>query len=240
MFMWPIVTLLCFAALLHASFQLSVSLLTMLSSHALGAKQPLKTLVSLTCAYILGVVVATTLLFSTLGYFATLFFSANQPTIVWTILASFTVAVGGTVMLFYFRKQNGTQLWLPRGFAEYLAKRAKSATQPEEAFALGATSVLSELMFILAPLGIAAFALARLTAWEQVGGLLAYVALTSLPLIIITCMLSTGKKISSIQRWREQNKHFLQYAAGSGLVVLGLYVFISEVVSQVADGIPLV
>ena len=237
MSIWPMIAIISFAALLHASFQLSVSVLTVLSGHALGAKRPKAQLISLVGSYVGGIVVTTMLVFSALAYFATLFFSYNQPTLAWILLAGINVAVGGSVLLFYFRKTNGTELWLPRRFAEDLAKRAKGITQPEEAFALGVMSIFIELAFIAAPLSIAVLTLVNLPAWQQVGGLALYVALSSLPILIIASLVGGGHKISTIQRWREQNKRFLQYAAGSGLIVLGLYIFIAEVVGRIAlDG----
>ncbi|HYG83324.1 MAG TPA: hypothetical protein VD907_00410 [Verrucomicrobiae bacterium] len=240
MYIWLIVALVGFAALLHAGFQLGVSLLMLLSSHSIGAKRPATTTAKLVLAYLLGVVVTTALLFSALGYFATLFFSAYQPAVTWLIIAALNVTIGGSVMLFYFRKGTGTELWLPRKFAEYLVKRAKAARQAEEAFTLGVMSVLTEIGFIIAPLSVAVLAVASLTGWEQLVGLIGYVLLASLPLLIIAGLIGAGHKVSGLQRWREQNKRFLQYAAGSGLVVLGLYIFISEVVSQVAlEGVPL-
>ncbi|MEK7620958.1 MAG: hypothetical protein AAB395_01230, partial [Patescibacteria group bacterium] len=49
------------------------------------------------------------------------------------------------------------------------------------------------------------------------------------PLIMIVAMVGAGHKISKIQKWREDNKLFLQYAAGSGLVILGAFVFVDKV-----------
>ena len=51
-----------FAALIHASFQLSVSVLTLLSGHAIGAKKSHARLVRLTTSYTTGAGVMTLLI----------------------------------------------------------------------------------------------------------------------------------------------------------------------------------
>lgn len=237
MSIWLILATISFAALLHASFQLGVSLLLMIGSHSIGAKRaPAKT-IRLVLSYVLGVAISTTIIFASFGYAASLLFELITPLYGWIITASACVAIGGSVMLFYFRKSGGTQLWLPRQFADYLGKQAKKATRVEEAFTLGVMSVLIELIFIAGPISVAILSAISLPAWGQAAGLALYVSLACLPLIILALRISNRGKISSLQRWREQNKRFLQYAAGSGLVVLGLYVFITEVVGATLEGI---
>jgi hypothetical protein len=44
-------------------------------------------------------------------------------------------------------------------------------------------------------------------------------------------LIGSGHSLSRIQRWREANKHFLQFAAGAGLIVLGGYLYVNEVVT---------
>jgi hypothetical protein len=44
-------------------------------------------------------------------------------------------------------------------------------------------------------------------------------------------LIGGGHTISGIQRWREQNKRFLQFVAGSALIVLGFYVYVEQVLT---------
>ena len=60
------------AAIVHASFQLSISVLTLLSGHALGSSTAHHRLVRLSSGYIAGVGVMTVLLLSTLSLFLAL------------------------------------------------------------------------------------------------------------------------------------------------------------------------
>ena len=57
------------AALIHASFQLSVSMLTLLSSHTIGAKRSHARLLKLSGAFTFGVIVMTILALSTIALF---------------------------------------------------------------------------------------------------------------------------------------------------------------------------
>ena len=57
-----------FAAIIHASFQLSVSVLTMLSGHSLGRKTAHRKVLRLMGSFINGSIVATALLLASLSY----------------------------------------------------------------------------------------------------------------------------------------------------------------------------
>jgi hypothetical protein len=49
-------------------------------------------------------------------------------------------------------------------------------------------------------------------------------------------LLGGGHSISEIQRWRETNKRFLQVVAGGGLIILGFFIFVYEVLGTVGGG----
>lgn len=222
-----------FAAVLHASFQLGVSLLTLLSGHSIGSKRSHAHLLKLSTAYIGGVIFLSTLVLSTAGFLTSLISSPREPVILWVIAASLNIGIGFAVTLFYYRRK-GTELWLPRSMARYLTERTKKTKHTAEAFTLGMGSVASEMLFILGPVSVAALLIVRLAPLEQLVSLFGYILVATLPLIAIVVLVGSGHKISSIQRWREANKRFLQYAAGSGLIVLGLYLFITEVVTALS------
>ena len=66
--------------------------------------------------------------------------------------------------------------------------------------------------------------------WQLVGiGLYTVISLSSLG--IIYALIGSGHRISHIQRWREDNKRFLQFVGGGGLIVLGFYVYVDQVLS---------
>jgi hypothetical protein len=217
------------AALTHASFQLSVSMLTLLSGHALGSKSAHLRLMRLTGGFILGAAVMTVLLLSTISLVLNTALPVDTPMIIWAACSGAVVGVGVSVWLFYFRKGPGTSLWIPRNFANYMAGRSKSTKLATEAFGLGLSSIFAELLFTFAPMAIASLVLIRLSPnWQLIGiGLYALVSL--LPLLIVWLLIGGGHKLSHIQHWRESNKYFLQFVAGSGLLILGAYVYVERV-----------
>lgn len=220
-----------FSALIHASFQLSVSVLTLLSGHAIGAKTAHSKLVRLTSGFVFGVIVMTLLAVTFIAYALQQGLRGSVPLIIWAVACGLLLGLGVAVWVFYYRREEGTSLWLPRGLARYLYDRSKATRRSAEAFSLGLTSVVAELLFITAPMAIAALVLIQLAPIWQIVGLIIYTAVSSLSLLIVWGLIGSGHKLSRIQKWRENNKRFLQFAAGSGLVVLGFYVYVDQVVT---------
>jgi hypothetical protein len=218
------------AGLIHASFQLSVSMLTLLSSHTIGAKRSTKRLLGLTNAFIAGVLVMTLLLVSTTAFMIQLG-SLAHSTVAWVAICGLLLGLGVAVWIFYYRREQGTTLWVPRGMARFLSDRTKATKQTAEAFSLGLVSVLAELLFIVAPVMVCALVLVRLEPSWQLTGIGLYLTLSLSPLLVVGGLIGGGHTISGIQRWREQNKRFLQFVAGSALIVLGFYVYVEQVLT---------
>lgn len=218
------------AALIHASFQLSVSVLTLLSSHTIGAKRSHATLIRLTNSFVLGVGIMTTLLVAFVAQLAVVFSRGDISSLDWTIICGLLFGLGLGVWLFYYRSSKGTTLWVPRNIAQYLTRRSKRTHSSAEAFGLGISSVWAEGLFVALPIIVAGFALVELPnpTWQLLGILL-YAVVSLLSLLIVNSLIGSGHQISRIQRWRETNKRFLQFAAGAGLLVLGFYLYVDQV-----------
>jgi len=211
------------AALVQASFSLGVSMLTLLSGHLLSAPESARRLNKLSLVYILGSAVAVAAILFSLIYLAAQWdLMDNQQ--FWAVLTGVSVGIGLTVLIFYYRiGKKGTRLWLPRRAAEYLYARTRATRSAFEAFILGVGAIVAELIFIIAPLLIAANLAAELTGWAQLAAVGLYLMIAILPLLILFIANLRGRKISKIQRWREQHKRFLQVAAGLTLIILGFY-----------------
>lgn len=220
------------AALIHASFQLSVSVLTLLSGHAIGAKRSQTHIMRLTFGFVSGVGVMTLLSLSFISLIFLHVFGYDTPRFVWAIACSLLVVVGLAVWFFYYRHEKGTSLWIPRSFARYLSDRSKATMNAAEAFSLGLTSVVSELLFIAAPMIITALVLVGLPGHWQLVGIAIYAVISLLTLLSIWVLIGSGHKLSAIQKWREDNKHFLQFAAGGALAVLGFFVYVCKILSD--------
>lgn len=208
----------------HASFQLGVSMLTLLSSHAIGAGKRHAQILRLELGYTLGAITMTAGLLALLTYVINSLFTVVTP-LHWAMISGLLGGSGLAVLLFYYRREKGTILWLPRGFVEFASSRAKKTRNSFEAFAIGATMVVAELPFLFAPLTLIAFLLHGIPSSQHLFALVGYSILACLPLIIMTVIISGGHKISSLQRWRENNKVFLQWSSGLVLIILGVYIY---------------
>lgn len=223
-------SIVCLAALIHASFQLSISTLTLMSGHTIGRGRSHMRLLSLLGGFTAGAATMTTLLICTLSL-AVLYLTSSDtvPPVLWAAACGLLFGVGIAVWLFYYKQGKGTVLWLPRPTSEFLAERSKKTKNTGEAFALGLASVFGELLFIIAPLITAALVLFPLSSDYQLLGILLYVAISMSSLLLVALLVSGGHKLSHIQRWREANKSFLQFASGTALFVLGFYLYVNEV-----------
>ncbi len=230
-------SIIALSALIHASFQLSVSVLTLLSGHSIGAKRSQAKVLGMTTSFVIGVGVMTVLLLSFISIVLIDTLGGNVPPVAWAMACGLLLGIGVAVWLFYYRRENGTSLWVPRPIANYLTDRTKATTHSAEAFSLGLTSVLAEFIFIIAPLVISALVLIQMSPGWQLVGIGLYTIVSMLSLIIVWVLIGSGHKLSIIQKWRESNKYFMQFAAGSGLIVLGFYTYVVEVVGRTVGGL---
>jgi hypothetical protein len=228
--------IIAFAALIHASFQLSVSMLTLLSGHAIGRRTAHHKLLQFACSFMTGVAIMILLLISFGALVLQQTFLHGIPIVVWAIAAGLLIGLGVAVWVFYYRHEKGTSLWLPRGIARYLADRTKATKSNAEAFGLGLSSSIGELIFTSAPMALAALVLIQLEPLWQLVGIGLYVLISLSSLLIVYVLVGGGHKLSQIQKWREHNKHFLQFAGGAGLLILGFYVYVEKVIAVIMTG----
>lgn len=225
------------AALIHASFQLSVSVLTLLGGHMIGSKKSRIKMTHLITSFILGTVTMTTLMLSFIIMLNIKLFRENTPDYVWSIACGSMIAVAFMVLIFYYRRGKGTMLWIPRSFAKFLGERIKTVKSGAETFSLGLTSVFIELLFIIAPLLIASLAINSLPDNLSIIGAFTYILVSSSSLTTVLYTINTGKSLSRLQKWREKNKYFLQFSAGAGLIALALFVYVNQIISHIAIGV---
>lgn len=223
--------LIALAALIHASFQLSVSMLTLLSSHTIGARASHLKLMRLTSSFNFGAAVTTILLVSTTAFVLEQVFPRQTPPAMWALSCGALVGVGLAIWAFYYRGKIGTMLWLPRNLSRFLTARSKATKLSGEAFGLGLTSVLAEIIFVAPLVLVVSLLIIRLEAGWQLVGLATYGIVSMLSLLIVSVLVGSGHRLSGIQRWREHNKRFLQFAGGLGIFVLGFYLYVDQIVA---------
>lgn len=222
------------AALIHTSFQLGISLVTLLSNHATGKKLSGKRVLRLVGSFLGGAMVMTALLIASFSYVASILYKDGVPASVWEFITGALAVVGIGVWIFYYRRGDGTSLWLPRSLARHLSTRVQATTYSAESFSLGLTGVLAEIIFLFIPVSAASLAIISLpVAWQPIG-LITYVVIASFSLFTICALIGSGRKLSQIQEWRESNKRFLQFVAGFGLFVLSGYIYVNQVIATVS------
>lgn len=217
------------AGAIHASFQLSISTLTLMSGHALGAKASRIRLLKLVGGFSVGTVIMTLLLLSSAALWLQLAFGTTVPALAWATACGFLFGLSMAVWIFYYRKEPGTSLWVPRGIARYLMSRSKATRVTAEALSLGMTSVIGELLFIAGPIIATALLLIELEPFWQLVGVGVYALTSLLPFLFVASRISSGYSIAKIQHWRVDNKRFLQFIAGLGLIILAFCIYANEV-----------
>lgn len=224
--MLTVLLLIGVVGLVHAMMQLGVSVLTLLSGHSLGSKRAHTRLLRLNFGYIIGAFITAALLVASLSFVAQSYFWLVPLKTQFIAVSILSIICSLSIIRFYYRKSPGTLLWIPRGLAEYLTNRAKRTRNSFEAGALGAMTVLMELPFTLALFLIVSvfmiFVAPDVRTWVTLG----YAFVTVLPLLIITSLIGAGHRLSTIQRWRENNKYFLQYASSFGLLAITLFIIL--------------
>ena len=207
-------------------------MLTLLSSHTIGRNHSQKRLLLLTHSFVFGSGVMTVLLLCTLAIVFQATTSLISYDLLWTVLCGAMAGLAIAILLFYYRKEQGTRLWIPQSMARYLATRAKSTRHSAEAFTLGLSSVLGEVLFIIVPLTVAVMVLVQFNPALQLAGIAYYAFLSLSSLLVLHVLISGGHSISRLQRWREKNKNFLQFSAGAALLVLGFYIYVDQVMTM--------
>lgn len=217
------------AASVHACFQLSISVLTLMSGHAVGAGKSKARLLGMTAGFVCGAGVMTILLISFACLLISELFGYQIPVFVWAISCGLLIGAALAVWIFYYRPGAGTALWVPRVIARYITERAKATKLSGEAFGLGLSSVFGELLFIITPILVSSLAIVGLPSpsWQLLGIAL-YTIISMLPLIIVWMLVNGGFSLGTIQKWRETNKRFLQFASGIGLIVIAFYLSVNE------------
>src|SRR5690606_11213544 len=114
----PLATI-ALAGLIHASFQLSVSTLTLLSAHTVGAKAAHSRLLKLVGGFTLGVVLMTLLIVSSATLWLQVAFGGDAPAPAWAAACGLLLGLSVAIWIFYYRREPGTSLWIPRGLARY-------------------------------------------------------------------------------------------------------------------------
>jgi hypothetical protein len=218
------------AALVHASFQLSVGCLILLFHHSFATKKTRVRNREFVGSYISGAGLTIFLVLSAISFWLVESFGWQAPSLLLSIEAGLLLALGIILVFFYYRRGKHTELYLPRGLAKFLTEQVKKTSNNHEAFLFGAASVLGELPFVIIVTLVGASSIIDLPENIRPLAALLYVVVSILPLFVISAALKNTHTIGSIQKWRVHNKNFLKIVSGLGSFILCVYLVVFKLV----------
>ncbi|MDR1032794.1 MAG: hypothetical protein LBL84_02145 [Candidatus Nomurabacteria bacterium] len=211
------------AALIHASFQLTIGCMILLFHHSFGGKKTRQRTREFVGSYISGAGLTVFLVLSALSFWLAHSFGWQVPAYLLAIEVGLLASLGVILLLFYYRYGKHTELYLPRGLAKFLTKQIRKTSNNHEAFIFGVAGVLGELPFVIIITLVGASSVVALPEpWRPLAVLL-YVIVSILPLLVLSLALRSSRTISEVQHWRVRNKNFLKVVAGLGAIVLAAY-----------------
>lgn len=222
-----LIMLLLVLAMVHSAFQLGISVLTLMSTHVLGRGKKAVRIRPMIATYGAVSILLTFCIMLIVIFGEILLLPPRSQATVWLILALITFAVGSIVMLRYHKPGKGTRLWIAGPIVRYFINRAERARSPLQSAKLASTAIITELPLTLVIFASSALVIIELLPADYyLTAIILYSLVVMLPLSIIATMIASGHKVSTIQRWRESNKYFIQYIAAFGLYGAGLYILV--------------
>lgn len=222
------------AGLIHATLQLGISALLLLYHASLSGNVKRKTK-ELTMNFILGFALFTGLSLASVGFLILVMFSGKMPISAMVILTMALTAMAFFIWLVYYRRKSvGTELWIPRSFANFVTSRAEKTDDNVESFSLGMLIACAEVPFAATLLITAANSIISLPQGVQILALVVYVIMAALPMLIAQALINRGKTVVDVQKWRVENKQFLKTISGVGFLVLAIFLIAFKVLGTLA------
>lgn len=210
------------AMLIQCFFQLSPSIFTIFYHHTLG-KSSAKKADGLSLYYILGSEVFIFVFFLLIYLFVSYIFASfgsTLNTILPWVFAGIFIALSLISVSIYFRKGSGTALFISRRLAKKIFQNTKKINTSSDAFILGFTSAIPELIFSV-PLFIAmSFALLTVSQPLRVTLIFSYVIVSIIPLFVYYSLFHSGHNLAEIERRRIKNKTFCRFTISLGFIIL--------------------
>jgi len=215
----PTIGTIVITGLIDAINPCTIGTLILLISVMLVAQKSMKNFLLLGSLYIFAVFI--TYLLAGLGL---IYFFAAIPLRISEYLSiaigSIIVAVGIIEIKDYFWYGKGFSLAIPHSFAKKLDKYASRLTVPGVIF-LGIFVSAVELPCTGAPYLAIITILSRFFDFTALLLLVLYNVIFILPLIIILLLVSAGKKLHVIKRWKHENRAYMRLAIGLMLIAMG-------------------
>ncbi|MBR3332519.1 hypothetical protein IKG28_02755 [Candidatus Saccharibacteria bacterium] len=216
------------AMLIHAFLQLVPSVFTIFYHYASGKKSS-RVADDFSIFYILGVEFFSVLMFILiyLLFFNIFIGEINlRSTVFPWIMAGVLVALAILSFFAYFKKGRTTELFISRKIARQLTASAKNVKNRSDAFVLGLTTGVFELIFTLPLYILATTAIMEIDNFpRQIFGFLYIIAVVA-PIMVYLVLFRRGYNLAEIERLRIKNKTFFRTIETIGYLVLACVMLI--------------
>ena len=217
-----------------ASLQLTPGVFALLYHYSLGRFSKAKA-ANLALFFIIGVEFITACLFLSIHFLVCVFFlngiSLEYTLPIW-IVVGIIIILGLASPFFYYRPGPGTQLFLSRRYADALDHSTKTIKTQADAFIIGVTSGIYELILTLPLFIISSFATINLDITTAFGNpfSLLFVISPVLPLFIIYWKYRSHHNLADIAKSRVHNKPFIRFLLFSGYILIATLIICSKVI----------
>lgn len=143
------------------------------------------------------------------------------------IVSGILLMLGFFVLIFYYRKGEGTKLFISRKMANNLTLSAKNAKKPSDIFTLGMTTGLLELFFTLPIYVVIITEIIKFPGDIILQPVLAllFVIISILPAMVMRSQFYRGRKnLADIERARVKNKNFCRIMIGVSYILLAIFI----------------
>ena len=149
---------------------------------------------------------------------------SNSPTLYWIIgspifrwvMAGIIVALGVLILVLYFRRRSKTELFISRRLASCLKTKAMNIKTRSDAFALGFTAAIPELIFTLPLYLLVVIEIMQIgsTTINRSVMIILFAIISILPLLILHGASATGRTLADTLRFRTRNQLFFRIGLG--------------------------
>ena len=208
------VGILILSLLIFMLMQLSPGIF-LLFSHYNKGKFSRRKAADLNLFYIVGAEIMVTMIFLciyfTVSALAPIQLNLDNGIIVWTIIGAL-ITISFLFFIFYYRKGSGTRLFISRRFADAADSKAKAIKSRSDAFVLGYSAGIPELIFTLPLYFICSLEIMRIgtTGLDRALLILLFIMVSLVQLFIINFQFARRRNLAEIQRSRVKNKPFIR------------------------------
>ena len=213
--------------LILMSLQLIPGIFALVSHYAFG-KYTAKKASNLALFFIIGVeaALAITIIITYLTLTTVYSKISNIDILIW-ILCGITIALGFITFFLYYRKGDGSKLFISRSLANNLDQRARSIKKPSDSFVMGLLAPFPELIFTIPLYIISSICIMEVggTAIERAGLVSLFVFLTIVP-ILFYYLLSNHHNLANYLRFRLKYKQFFRIFISIMYFFLAIFIMI--------------